>query len=363
MSELVPALEHCLAELHRNLAAHAGEGIPAAVSGLLPDPSFSQPDLQPHLANAVRRLNEVIREQAFSQWWQADEDWELGRQIQAGMRHTQVVKSVAFLGKTGSHSHRSALSQYPDAVMLPVPSFTMACGMVLDGGTDAAVLPIDNSTAGTIAEVYDLLLRHDLHIARAASLSIRNVLLGVPGASVSDIREVWTHPQPILQCARVIAARGWKTVSMASTAVAADSVAQRNDRSIAAVGSREAALLYGLEVLEEGIDDADTNQTRFVTVMRALQIPRGASRVSLVFTVPHESGSLSSVMSRLADFNLNVVKIQSRPIPHRAWEYSFHLDFESRADSTNALMALYMLDHDLPYMKLLGWYAEDPNPY
>ena len=362
MSELILALECYLAELRVSLEAHAGEGIPNAVPGLLSEPVCTQPGLQPHLANTVRRLNEVIREQAFTQWWQADDAWELGRQIQAAISRVQVIGSVAFLGKFGSHSHRSALRQYPDAVMLPVHSFSIACGMVMQGGADAAVLPIDNSTAGTIAEVYDLLLRNDLHIARAASLAIRNVLLGVPGSSAADVREVWTHPQPIAQCAGVIAERGWKTVSMESTAAAAESVAFRNDRSVAAIGSREAAFLYGLVVLEEGIDDADTNQTRFVTVTRALNISRDATRISLVFTLPHESGSLSSVLSRMADFGLNVAKIQSRPIPNRAWEYSFHLDFESRIENTNALKALYMLDHDLPYMKLLGWYAEGANP-
>lgn len=362
MTDLTLALERYLADLRRTLVTHAGEGIMHAVPGLLAEPSYSQPGLQPHLTNAIRRLNEVIREQAFTEWWQADDAWELGRQIQAATCSILPIRSVAFLGKTGSHSHRSAIRQYPKVDMLPVHSFSVACRLVLEGGADAAVLPIDNSTAGTIAEVYDLLLRHDLHIVRAASLSIRNLLLGVPGSSTDSIREIWTHPQPIVQCAGVIAARGWKTVSMESTAVAAEAVAQKKDRAIGAIGSREAALLYGLDVLEEGIDDADTNQTRFVTVMRVLHIPSDATRVSLVFTLPHESGSLSSILSRMADFGLNIAKIQSRPIPHRAWEYSFYLDFESRTENANALKALYMLDHELPYMKLLGWYAEGAQP-
>ena len=363
MQDLTIAMEQYLSELRKALVAHVGDpwrevGAPPAVPGLLAEPEYIRPGLQPHLSNAIRRMNDVIREQAFTEWWQADTAWALGHKIQSAMKAAPSIRSVAFLGKLGSHSHRSAASQYPEAEMLPVGAFSEAVALVNDGRADAAVLPIDNSTAGTISDVYDLLLQHDLHIVKAASLAIRNVLLGVPGATLDEVREVRTHPQPIAQCAASITRHGWKTVAMESTALAAEAVARLGNRAVAAIGAREAAGLYGLEVLAEDIDDTAVNQTRFVTVMRGLRVPADATRVSLVFTLPHETGALAGVLSRLADFGLSVSKIQSRPIPHRAWEYSFHLDFESRIENPNAFKALYMLEHELPYMKLLGWYAD-----
>lgn len=364
--EIAASLEAYLETLRRQwvatgAAVMGGSRVAAmecSVPGEMPLPPYVKPALTPHLQNLIRRVNEVIREQAYTEQFAMDPDWAFGRRVLQARSRTLSIRSVAFLGKTGSHSHRSALLQYPDADMHPVASFAEACRMVLAGEVDAAVLPIDNSTAGTIGDVYDLLLRHDLHIVRGASLSIRNVLLGIPGASVADVREVWTHPQPIVQCAGFIREKGLRAVAMESTAVAADAVSKAGDPAVAAIGSRDAAQMYGLTVLADDIDDAPTNQTRFVTVAREFVIPPLATRASLVFTLPHESGALSGVLSRLADFGLNVAKIQSRPIPHHAWEYSFHLDFESGADNVKALEALYMLDHELPYLKLLGWYPE-----
>ena len=325
-----------------------------------PDATTADVDagLSPYVANAIRRVREVVREMASARQWAQDAGWALGDAIAAARRRAAVIRSVVYLGKVGSQSNRSAAAQYPQSELVPVISFAEACACVIDGRADAAVLPIDNSTAGTIGEVYDLLLRHDLHIVRGAALAIRNVLLGVPGAHLEDIREVWTHPQPIVQCAGFLRTHGLRAVAMESTAAAADAVARRSDPAVAAIGSPEAAALYGLHVLAEGIDDTAVNQTRFVTVMRQLHVPDDATRVTLVFTLPNESGSLASVLARIADFGLNLVKIQSRPIPHRPWEYSFHCDFESPADSRAALAALYLLDHELPWMKLLGWYPE-----
>ncbi len=346
------ALERLLPVLTRELAA--GMELAAA-----PRPSDgTEAELAPHLANVMRRVREVVREMASIRMRAEDASWPLGNAI-AEARHRPVdIRSVAYLGKVGSHSNRSAAAQYPCATLVPVHSFAEACAHVIEGATDAAVLPLDNSTAGTIGEVYDLLLRHELFIVRGASLSIRNVLLGVPGSRLETVREAWTHPQPIAQCAGFLRARGLKAVAMESTAVAAEAVSMRGDPAVAAIGSPEAAALYGLIVLAEGIDDATVNQTRFVTVMRQLHIPQDASRVTLVFTLPNESGALAAALARLADHGLNVVKIQSRPIPHRPWEYSFHCDFESPADSRPAIEALYLLDHGLPWMKLLGWYPE-----
>lgn len=369
MARLMPALLRALAdgmetptgtsaETAVATTAGASAGMSAGMTENMLRPDGTDAVLAPHLANVMRRVREVVREMASISLRAGDADWPLGNAIAAARNRAADIRSVAYLGKVGSHSNRSAAAQYPGAALLPVVSFAEACACVMEGRTDAAVLPIDNSTAGTIGEVYDLLLRHELFIVRGASLSIRNVLLGVAGSRLETVREVWTHPQPIAQCASFLRTHGLKAVARESTAAAAEAVALHGDPSVAAIGSPEAAALYGLHVLAEGIDDTEVNQTRFVTVMRQLRIPADADRVTLVFTLPNESGALSAVLARLADYGLNLVKIQSRPIPHRPWEYSFHCDFESPADNRPALEALYLLDHELPWMKLLGWYPE-----
>jgi len=357
--KLIEAIEQYLATLRKGLVNCEKPDNINLVKGILSEPPYIQPSLKPHLNNVVRRLNDVIKEQAYSEWWQSDTHWLLGHQIEAAQKVMPEIHSVAFLGKTGSHSHRCAVLQYKEATLVSVASFAEACELVMKGSVDAAVLPIDNSTAGTISEVYDLLLQHELYIVKGASLPIHNILLGIEGSSVQTIKEVWTHPQPIAQCSKMIKDMKWKPVPMESTAAAVDAVARKKDITIAALGSREAASIYGLNILSENMDDADSNQTRFVTVMKEFIIPQDASRISLIFTVAHASGALSAVLSRLADFGLNVSKIQSRPIPHRTWEYSFHLDFDSRIENVDALKALYTLDHELPFLKLLGWYAND----
>lgn len=285
-------------------------------------------------------------------------NWPMGQLIQHAAGNMPEIKRVAYLGREGSWSWQQARRCFPHAIWQGVEDFDTAASMVASGQAEAAVLPIDNTTAGSINEVYDVLLASGLYIVSGSTLAIRNHLLGVSGTQVADILEVRSHPQPLKQCSERISRGNWKTIQMASTADAAVYVKETNNSTIAAIGSQDAAEFYGLEVLEENINDAAENQTRFITVMRAPVIENVANRISLAFVLPHACGSLAHVLGRIADLGLNLAKIQSRPIPGKPWEYHFYLDFIGTKDNPNTMLALYLLAKDIPDLRLLGWYEE-----
>lgn len=284
--------------------------------------------------------------------------WPLGKAIREARQRVVTVRRAAFLGRAGSWSWQQARLSHPDAELVGTESFEAAADLVRDGVVDAAVLPIDNSTAGSINEVHDILAERELFISASSVLEINNHLLGIEGAEVDRIRAVRSHPQPLRQCAGIIRLNGWQTMAMGSTTEAAASVRADNDPTVAAIGSREAAECCGLSVLLENVNDVQGNQTRFVVVQRVWSIPEDASRVSLTFVLPHECGSLARVLSRLAEMGLNVAKIQSRPIPGKPWEYQFHLDFMGAPETGSVMRALYLLERDVAELKVLGWYRD-----
>jgi chorismate mutase / prephenate dehydratase len=210
-----------------------------------------------------------------------------------------------------------------------------------------------------VNEVYDLLLKHGLYIVRSATSSIRHCLAGLPGARAEDVRTVVSHPQALSQCAGAIRRMGWATRVSDNTAFAAAEVAAAKDPSFAAISSREAAAVHGLVVLVADVSDTDCNQTRFVAASPTLSIAPDADRVGLVFKTPHQSGSLAGALAVLADRGLNLAKILSRPVPERPWEYRFYADFQSPPRDPEAMLALYQLEQELPFLRFLGWYAED----
>lgn len=231
--------------------------------------------------------------------------------------------------------------------------------MIQNRQADIAVLPLENSTAGTVNEVYDLIPKYGLYIVKAFSSGIEHCLLGVKGTKISDIKEVISHPQAIMQCDKLIKSLNVKVIPCDNTAFATDIVSKRNDKSIAAIASEKTAKEYGLEILLNSVNDEITNQTRFVALSKNPRIISSANRVSIAFKLPHQSGSLASALSIFADLNLNLVKIQSRPIPHMPWEYMFYLDFTATLDNKDAYRALYHLEKELPYLSFLGWYKEE----
>ncbi|HJJ97265.1 MAG TPA: hypothetical protein O0X38_06495 [Methanocorpusculum sp.] len=225
------------------------------------------------------------------------------------------------------------------------------------GEIDYGVLPIENSTAGDVLEVADLITRCSLYVVGEHIIRVRHNLLGVSGASTGMIREVYSHPQAISQCRDFL--RHHPEINAypyANTAFAAKFIAEEQDPAKASIGSLRAAELYGLDVLEKNIQTAENNYTRFVILSRHMEITKQSDKISLVFSTAHKSGALYSVLAHFAYNGLNLLKIQSRPKPDSPWEYIFFLDVAGNLEDANVLIALGKVREQSSWFKLIGNY-------
>ena len=267
----------------------------------------------------------------------------------------QKAGTVACLGLPGSYSHEALGRLYPDAKPLFLPEFSSIFAAVENGGADLGVLPVENSSAGSVGEVYDLLLRYRFFIAAAASLPVRHCLASRESRT-ETVRKIYSHPQALSQCSEFLARLARPKEQCSSTAEAA-ALAAREDGA-AALCSEHAAEQYGLNVLARGVQNSGGNRTRFVAVGRALTIGPDADKISLCFSVPHRTGTLHAVLARFAAAGLNLTKIESRPIPGRNFEYDFYLDFSGSARDAKTLDLLCALSEELPRFSFLGNYKE-----
>lgn len=310
----------------------------------------------------VKSLMRLSREAQYDDIEPEDRDWALGAMIRQAPTTVEAAGRIVCQGSAGAYSMSAGARLFPKAELLSSATFAEACAMVLDGRADLAVLPWENSTAGTVDDVYDLLQANRLYIVQSASLSIGHRLMAVPGTHIDQIRTVISHPQALSQCQNYISRHGWQIRESTNTAHAAASVSESKDPTVAAIASVEAARIHGLDILAEDINDRLHNQTRFIVVGRSLVIPPEADRVSLILSTPHQSGSLASTLSMFGDRGVNLLKIQSRPDPDKAWNYRFHIDFESLRGAREAMLVLYQLDREMPFLQLLGWYRESDRP-
>ncbi len=283
-------------------------------------------------------------------------DWELGRQIKHARERQYPIQLVATQGNAFSYSAKAATRLYPDRAYFPHRTFEEAILSVVKGQADAAVLPLENTTAGTVDDVYQLIQSTNLFVTDEVKLSVKHRLLAAPGASLEQIRYVTSHPQALAQCSKLIKDRGWETVESLNTAFAAQDVAERQDPSWAAIATQDAADAYKLQVLNVDVNDIDVNQTRFIVVRRNLQISQDADTLALLLRLPHSAGSLVGVMNLFSDHGINLTKIQSSPIPRNPWEYYFYIDCEAKPDNEDVLDVLYQLQHESTELRLLGWY-------
>lgn len=310
------------------------------------------------IESIMSTIMRVSRESQYEILMEQDSDWEPGRRIRLAADRIPVPGRVSCQGPSGSYSCLAAAKIFPDSELRPALTFDEACGMVLRGECDMAVLPLENTTAGTVNDVVDLLSTGPITINQAFSVPIHHKLLFLPGAAMQDIRTVLSHPQALAQCSKFIKKMGWTMIAVESTAFAAQQLIGRNDASVCAVASGEAAFQNGLAVSEEYICDSIHNQTRFVAVSNTLTITEKAERISITFHLAHQTGSLAFVLNLFAERGLNLTKIQSRPVPDRPWEYSFWVDLVAKKGDADAMLALYQLSRELPYLQLMGWYEE-----
>ena len=264
---------------------------------------------------------------------------------------------VVFQGAEGAHS-QAAMHQYfgEEVNSFHVDTFRDACCAIEEGSADFAVLPIENSTAGIVNEIYDLLVEFENYIVGEQIIRIEHCLLGVPGTRMEDIRTVFSHPQSLMQSARFLAEHDWKQISLPNNAFAARKVAQEGDCTQAAIASEYAGKVYGLEVLKKPVNQSETNSTRFIIITNQKIFRKDAKKVSICFEIAHESGSLYHMLSHFIYNNLNMTKIESRPIEGRNWEYRFFVDFDGNLADSAVKNALRGLRDEAQNMRILGNY-------
>lgn len=266
---------------------------------------------------------------------------------------------VVFQGVEGAYSQQATRAYFGDAVSAePVATWRDAMEAITKGQAEYAVLPIENSTAGIVAQNYDLLMEYDVCIVAEQVISISHALLGLPKAALSDIRTVYSHPQALMQCSSYLEQQhpDWERKSMRNTAVSALKVKEDEDISQAAVASEENAGLYGLKVLKKAIQNERDNETKFIIVCKEKKYLKSADKVSLSFELPNETGSLYRVMSHFIFNGLNMTKIESRPRPGKNWEYCFFIDFQGNLRQEEVLNALRGLKEETESFVILGNY-------
>lgn len=264
---------------------------------------------------------------------------------------------VVFQGTEGAYS-QAAMEHYfgKGCNSYHVHTFREAMEAIEEGAADYAVLPIENSTAGIVSEIYDLLVEFENYIVGEQIIKIEHCLMALPGTKLSDIKTVYSHPQSLMQSARYLNTHPWQQISMQNNAFAARKVAEEKDRTQAAIASEYAAKLYGLEILEKGVNQSSTNSTRFIIVTNQKIFLKNARKVSICFEVAHESGSLYHMLSHFIYNNLNMNRIESRPIEDRNWEYRFFIDFDGNLSDSAVKNALRGLRDEARNMKILGNY-------
>lgn len=267
--------------------------------------------------------------------------------------HTKVV----FAGVRGAYGQQAMEGYFGrDIDSFDVPTFKEAVAAVSSGEAEYGVLPIENSSTGSITDVYDLLSANHNYIVGEYILKIEHALLGFPGARIEDIQSVYSHPQGLLQCRKFLSGRDWKSISLENTAIAAKKVLDDKDKSQAAIASKRAAEYYGLEVLEEKINDIDNNSTRFIIIKHEKVYTEDSDKISICFELPHQTGSLYRILAHFIFNGLNMSSIESRPIRGMKWQYRFFIDVEGNLADKAVINALTGVRSETEKFRILGNY-------
>ncbi len=267
---------------------------------------------------------------------------------------------IVFQGTEGAYGQAAMKAYFGENVnSYHVKTFRDAMEAIEEGAADYAVLPIENSSAGSVNEVYDLLVEFENYIVGEIIIPVVHTLAGLPGSRLSDIERVYSKAEALMQTSHFLGEHGeWQQISVANTAVAAKRILDEQDRTQAAVCSADAARIYGLEILQNGINDEKNNSTRFIVITNQKIFLKGASKISICFELPHESGSLYHLLSHFIYNNLNMTRIESRPVEGRSWEYRFFIDFEGNLEDASVKNAIRGLREESRGLKILGNYQE-----
>jgi len=266
---------------------------------------------------------------------------------------------VVCQGVPGAYSQKACLQFFEEPDITFVPAFDDVFAAIDRGEADYGVLPIENSTAGSVTAVYDLMKKHNFHILQENMVKVDHALLAKKGTVLSEITKVYSHEQGLAQCSEFFKANPqMEAVRHANTAGAAKFVSESKDRNAAAIASDICAQLYDLEVLQQGVQNAAHNYTRFICVTKDLIITPDVNKLSIAFTLPHRVGTLYQMIAQVAAFGLNLTKLESRPIPNTDFEFMFYLDIEGSLLDPKVRCYIESLHESLTYMEFLGNYRD-----
>lgn len=288
---------------------------------------------------------------------------ELTKQITQAIESTPRLfpanATVACQGVEGAYSQIACEKLFKLPNISYYPSFGSVFTAIEEGKCRYGVIPLENSTAGSVNAVYDLMMQHNFRIVRSVRIKVDHNLLVKPGTQLSDIREIYSHEQAISQCAGFLQKlSGVKVIPCANTAVAAKMVSEAEDNSVAALSSRSCMKLYGLSCLAEAVQDKGNNHTRFICISKDLEIYPGADRTSLMMVLPHTPGSLYKALSRFYALGINLIKLESRPMPDRNFEFMFYFDLDTSVYSPQFIQLMGELESISEDYSYLGSYSE-----
>jgi chorismate mutase/prephenate dehydratase len=302
------------------------------------------------MAISRRQQRKLVREGAedrgYARWLKAVE----------GKRSPVDRPRVVYQGEPGAYSEEAAVGFFGEDVKAQgLPWFGDVFQALAEGRADYAILPIENSSTGSIRQVYDLLSQYDFSLVGEWQVKVEHCLAALPGVGMEDIETVYSHEQGLMQCDKFLDGhRTWRRVPTLDTAGSAKQVKETEDRKGAAICSRRAAQLYGLNILASPINHNTSNYTRFVVVSPKLELREGRDKIAAIFTLPHQSGSLHEILTIFAVQGLNLLKIESRPIPQREWEYRFFLEFNGDLSAPGMDGVLHELSQLSGDVRILG---------
>ena len=265
---------------------------------------------------------------------------------------------VAYSGVEGAFAHIASVKIFPDGHKVPYGDFETAYNAVVAGDCDCVVLPIENSYAGEVGQVLDLMFKGSLYINGVYDLSVSQNLMGIRGATLADIREVISHQQALMQCSDFIKEHGFEQIQATNTAIAAQKVAEMKDKSVAAIASKETAELYGLSIIERDINESNFNTTRFAVFSRAENMDKASgNNFLLLFTVSHVAGALAKAINVIGEHGFNMKVLRSRPLKDSNWQYYFYVEAEGNINSEDGQMMLQELKEYCEQLKVAGNYS------
>ena len=318
----------------------------------------------PEMANYTRVLYSMLFELSRSyQSKRTDTVSPLYTEITQAINNTPKLfpqaPMVACQGVEGAYSQIACEKIFKSPFIMYFKNFEGVFNAIDQGLCQYGILPIENSTAGSVKKVYDLMIRHSFSIVRSFRLKIDHNLLALPGASLEGIHEVYSHEQAINQCSEFLHKHtGIKIIPVENTAVAADMVAKSGRTDVAAISSRSCAELYGLKALATSIQDKGNNYTRFICISKNMEIYPGSDKTSIMMVLNHRPGALYRVMARLYVLGINVTKLESRPLPDRDFEFMFYFDLDTSIYSEEFVQLMCELDDLCEEFKYLGSYSE-----